>query len=79
MPERVEHLFTLYPTPGYTNEKIYIYRAHGVRAGAAHPDEDEFVSAAFYPVEEVLDMIGRGQIRDAKTIVAVLSLLREEG
>ncbi len=79
VPERVEHLFTLYPTPGYTNEKIYIYRAHGVRAGAAHPDEDEFVSAAFYPVEEVLDMIGRGQIRDAKTIVAVQSLLREEG
>ena len=75
-PARVEHLFTIYPTPGYTNEKIYIYRAHGVTGGAPHPDEDEFVSAAFYPLEEARAMIYDGRIRDAKTIIAVLSLFQ---
>ena len=73
-PASVEHLYTIYPTPGYSAEKIYIYRAHGVREGTMHPDEDEFLTAAFYPVDEVLAMIERGEIRDAKTIIAVQSL-----
>ena len=75
VPASVEHLFTIYPTPGYSAEKIYIYAARGVREGAAHPDEDEFLSAAFYPVEEVARMIADGRIRDAKTIIAVQSYL----
>ena len=73
-PASVEHMFTIYPTPGYSAEKIYIYRAHGVSEGQVHPDEDEFVTAAFYPVDEVLSMIERGEIKDAKTIIAVMSL-----
>lgn len=73
-PASVEHMFTIYPTPGYSAEKIYIYRAHGVREGQVHPDEDEFVTAAFYPIDEVLSMIERGEIKDAKTIIAVMSL-----
>ena len=75
IPEKVEHLYTMYPTPGYTNEKIYIYRAEGVREGVVHPDEDEFLSAAFYPVDKVVSMIRGGSIRDAKTIIAVFSYL----
>ena len=73
-PVSVEHMFTIYPTPGYSAEKIYIYRAHGVREGQVHPDEDEFVTAAFYPIDEVLSMIEKGEIKDAKTIIAVMSL-----
>ena len=73
-PASVEHLYTIYPTPGYSAEKISIDRARGVRAGAAHPDEGEFLTAAFYPVSDVLAMIERGEIRDAKTIIAVQSL-----
>lgn len=68
---RTELMYTLYPTPGYTNEKILIYRAYGVTDGEAHPDSGEFVSAVFLPAEKVLEMIERGEIRDAKTIVAV--------
>lgn len=73
-PASVEHMFTIYPTPGYSAEKIYIYRAHGVREGQVHLDEDEFVTAAFYPIDEVLSMIEKGEIKDAKTIIAVMSL-----
>lgn len=68
-------LFTLYPTPGYTNEKIYIYEASGVTLGKQHLDEGEFLNVVFLPVEEVAHMIERGEIRDAKTIVAVQSYL----
>ena len=68
-------LYTLYPTPGYTNEKIYIYEASGVTAGRQHLDEGEFLNVVFLPVEEVARMIEKGEIRDAKTIVAVQSFL----
>ena len=68
-------LFTLYPTPGYTNEKIYIYEASGVTLGKQHLDEGEFLNVVFLPVEEVARMIEKGEIRDAKTIVAVQSYL----
>ena len=72
---RVEHMYTMYPTPGYTDEKIYIYRAYTAEEGESHPDDGEFVAARFYPVEEVKDMIERGEIKDAKTIIAVFSYL----
>ena len=75
VPEKVTLLYEMYPSPGYTNEKIYIYRAVRARAGAVHLDEDEFLNSYFVPVEEVREMIARGEIRDAKTIVGVQGYL----
>lgn len=65
-------LTVLYPTPGYSNEKIYIYQAENVRKGQSHPDEDEFLDVVLLPVAEALAMVKRGEIRDAKTIAALL-------
>lgn len=74
--ERLRPMFVLYPTPGYTNERIYIYEAEGVRRRAQHLDEGEFLNVEFLPFGEVLRMIDAGEIRDAKTIVAALSYAR---
>ena len=77
IPEKVTLLYTVYPTPGYTNEKIYIYRAEGVRQGKVCLDEGEFLTSAFIPLDEAAVMVERGGIRDAKTIIAVQRLLAE--
>lgn len=74
--KELELLFVLYPTPGYTDEKIYIYEAKDVFEGNQHLDEGEFLSVEFLPVEQVVRMIDSGEIRDAKTIVAMLQYLR---
>lgn len=66
----------LYPTPGYSNEKIYLYAAKNVRAGVRRPDEDEFLDVVKLPMETVLGLIEDGTIRDAKTIVALLLYLK---
>lgn len=71
---RLDLLYVLYPTPGYTNEKIYIYRAEEIAQGRQQLDEGEFLNVEYYPLDEVRAMIARGEICDAKTIVAVLSL-----
>ncbi len=65
-------LTVLYPSPGYTNEKIYIYEAKGVRKGETHPDSDEFLKVEYIPFTEACNMVARGEIRDAKTVAALL-------
>ncbi len=70
----VKHLYTLYPTPGYTNEKIYIYLAENVSEGDRHLDEGEFLSAEWLPLDEAYAMLKNGKICDAKTVVALLQL-----
>ncbi|MCD8285936.1 MAG: NUDIX hydrolase [Clostridia bacterium] len=73
------HLLDIYPTPGYTDEVIYIYLAEGGTQVSQKLDKGEFLSYAFYPVSEVLSMIQSGQITDSKTICAVYTYLRMKG
>lgn len=72
LADKLNLLSVLYPTPGYTDEKIYIYEAEGLRKGARHLDEGEFLETLFIPRKEVLEMIKDGRIKDGKTIAAVL-------
>ena len=74
----LELLFINYPTPGYTNEKIYIYRAHDGVKVSAHLDEGEFLDVEFIPVEKVKKMLKNGEIKDGKTIIAVQAYLLAE-
>lgn len=62
----------IYPTPGYTNERLYLFRAEGVRRGESHPDEGEFLTTEWYTPEEALAMVRDGRIKDAKTVVLLL-------
>ena len=74
--EKVELLHVLYPSPGYTEEKVYVYKAINLSEGQKHLDEDEFLSSHWIEIEKVKEMIKNGEIRDAKTIVALLSQLK---
>lgn len=69
--ERVEKLFDVYASPGYTNEIIRIYRAEGLTESKQHLDDDEFLLGAWIEIEKVKDMIKSGEIKDAKTIIAL--------
>ncbi len=69
--DALEHLFTVYPTPGYTDEKIYIYEATGGKRTQTHLDEGEFLDVEYIPLERVKEMLKKGEIRDGKTIIAL--------
>lgn len=75
---RVEKLFDVYPTPAYTNEIIRIYRAVGITKTTAHLDEDEFLSAEWIDKKDLKKMIRNGEIKDAKTLIALLYVLNED-
>ena len=67
-------LHPLYPTPGYINEVIYCYLATGLTFGETDPDEDEFLDVLRIPLERAVEMVLSGEIKDAKTQIAVLKV-----
>lgn len=73
---RVKKLFDVYPTPAYTNEIIRIYQAEDIKEGAVNLDEDEFLSAVWVDKKELKRMIDSGEIKDAKTLIALLYALK---
>ncbi|MBQ5930093.1 MAG: NUDIX hydrolase [Clostridia bacterium] len=69
--ERLELLFVDYPTPGYTDEKIYIYRAYEGVKTETNLDDGEFLDAEFVPLTKIKEMLKKGEIKDGKTIIAL--------
>ena len=70
--ERMTLLTSVLTTPGFCTEKIAIYLAQGLSQGSTHPDEDEFLDLVRMPLDEAVDRIMRGDIRDGKTICGLL-------
>lgn len=59
-------------TPGYTDEKIYLYEArHLLRSDAYSKDEDEVIEVVDVPFGDLPGMIQDGIITDAKTICLI--------
>lgn len=79
--EKFVFLGELYPSPGYCDEIIWLYAATGLTFGETNPDEDEFLAVEKIPLEAVVEMIMKGEIKDAKTQAAVLKLklLKDKG
>ena len=59
-------------TPGFSSERIALYLATGLTAAKAHPDEDEFLGVVRMPLKEAVAMVMRGELKDAKSAVALL-------
>ena len=72
---KLAHLITIYPTPGYSSEILHIYLARDLRRGVQAPEIDEDISIVEMSLDQVLDGVRDGRIRDSKTIVAVLYYL----
>ena len=62
-----------FTTPGFIDEYIHTFVATGLTRGAASPESDEFIHHESHTLQEILRMIDRGQIVDAKTIVSLLT------
>ncbi len=72
--KELKHLLTLYSTPGFSNEIMYIYLATGLIEGTPNPDEDEYVSTDIFSVSDLIKKIFNGEIKDSKTIAGILAL-----
>ncbi|MBR2043481.1 MAG: NUDIX hydrolase [Clostridia bacterium] len=64
----------LYPSPGYCGEIIWMYGAKGLEFGEISPDDDEFLEVEKVPLKTAVEMIIKGEIKDAKTQSAILKI-----
>ena len=61
----------VWPSPGFMDERLYLFCAKDLTQGEMHPDEDEFVEIVRMPFDELCERIASGEIHDAKTVAAV--------
>lgn len=70
--ERIEHLYTFYTTPGFTDERIHAFMATGLSRGDVSHERDEFLSVETVTLSRALELIRTGELKDAKTALAIL-------
>lgn len=71
------HVFLdVFPTPGFLEERMYIFLAEELTAGEAEPEEDESIASKSFTPGEIEQMIRRNKIRDAKSVAGILYYLR---
>jgi hypothetical protein len=51
---------------------MHLFRASGLRSVPPRPEKDERIETGTFTLEEARAMIGRGEVREGKTLVALL-------
>jgi len=61
----------IYPVPGYSTEKIFIYKAEGLSKEERIAEKDEVIESRIFNKTEIKRLFKQGKIVDAKTITAL--------
>lgn len=69
---RLDKLSEFYVSPGFLEEKMWVYLATGLSEGKQLLDDDEVLEVVRIPIAEALEMITSGEIQDAKTIIGLM-------
>jgi ADP-ribose pyrophosphatase len=70
--ERIDHLYTFYTTPGFTDEVIHAFMATGLSRGDVAHEKDEFMSLETVTLSQALELIKTGVLKDGKSALAIL-------
>ena len=68
---KLAKVLTIHSTPGFSDEVLHMFVATDLVEKNAHPDEDEFISCRKYDISELISMVEKGEITDAKTIIGI--------
>jgi ADP-ribose pyrophosphatase len=80
-PGWLRRLIEFYSSPGMSTEKIIVFLAGNLSRGEQRLEEDELIEVKWVKLDEALEMIRDGRIKDAKTLIGLLyyALARERG
>jgi ADP-ribose pyrophosphatase len=73
------HLTTIHTTPAFTDEIIHLYVATELVDAPMNLDEDEVLTPVRLPLADALGLVRRGEMTDAKSIVALLLVADRAG
>ncbi len=72
----VRPLTCLLTTPGFTDERIHLFVATGLRFVEPEREPQEFMETHVLDLDSALEMVDRGEIADGKTVAALLLAVR---
>ncbi len=69
---RLEKLSEFFVSPGFCEEKMWVYLATELSEGEQALEDDEILDVVRLPIADALEMITSGEIEDAKTIIGLI-------
>jgi ADP-ribose pyrophosphatase len=69
---KIEKLSEFFVTPGFCEEKMWVYLATDLTETRQQLEDDEIIEVVRIPFSQALGMITTGEIEDAKTIIGVM-------
>ena len=70
-------LVDFYTAPGFCSENMHLFLARSISSATSKPDRlpmDEFIDVGYFSLGEAREMMRRGEIKDAKSLVGLLAL-----
>ena len=68
----LEKLAEFFVSPGFCEEKMWLYLATDLKETAQRLEDDEIIEVVRLPIQRALQMITDGEIEDAKTIIGLM-------
>ena len=77
-PGRLTLLHTFYNSPGYSDERSWLYLAEDLTPAGRDPQgaEERVADVVRVPLERALQMVASGEIEDAKTVIGLYAVSR---
>ena len=69
---RLEKLSEFFVSPGFCEEKMWLYLATEMTPTTQRLEDDELIDVVRLPLRQALEMITDGEIEDAKTIIGLM-------
>ena len=69
-------LTSIFPAPGYTDERMYLYRASRLEPRESSPDEDEAIEVVPMSRDEALEALMSTDGADGKTLLALMLMTK---
>lgn len=76
---RLERLGEIWTTPGFTDERIHLFAAFDLEPVAQRLEDDEVIELLQVGFDRALEMIWSGEVRDAKSAMALLHAAHRTG
>ena len=76
---QLQSLGWIWTTPGFTDEKIWLFRGTGLVRGTQQLQGDELLEVVKLPLSEAVQAAADGRIQDGKSVCALLRAGRSTG
>jgi ADP-ribose pyrophosphatase len=72
---KLDKILECFVAPGYSTERIHFYLARKLERSQMNTEEDEHIELEMMPIENAIEKVRNGEIRDAKTVCGLYRAL----